>query len=102
MLDKFGHFIQTSPLFFCLILTTWLLLSLWRWSGVWKEGAGERGGVKERRGNECGWVGGGGMGGGMIARKAETTSERGRGSQRELLHLLRPGEDDEQKSTPKF
>lgn len=49
-----------------------------------------------------GGSGGGGMGGGMIARKAETTSERGRGSQRELLHLLRPGEDDEQKSTPKF
>lgn len=42
------------------------------------------------------------MGGGMIARRAETTSERGRGSQRELLHLLRPGEEDEQKSAPKF
>lgn len=61
------------------------------------------GGVKDRRrGSECGWVGGGGMGGGMIARRAETTSERGRGSQRELLNLLRPGEEDEQKSTPKF
>lgn len=38
----------------------------------------------------------------MIARGAETTSERGRGSQRELLFLLHPGEEDEQKSTPKF
>lgn len=45
---------------------------------------------------------GGSMGGGMIARGAETTSERGRGSQRELLFLLHPGEEDEQKSTPKF
>lgn len=88
-------------LFFLLIQITWLLLSPWCWSSRWKEGAGERGGVKDRRGNDCGWVGGG-MGGGMIARRAETTSEPGRGSQRELHHLLRPGEEDEQKSAPKF